>query len=196
MFYVFPYVRRVLVELRKDNPDVKPKSRRRWTYRNRFWRKYGPAITLWIRRAPVAAAARPCRRIHFLPAAGARARGAERRDLAARPDHQLSARSRPFQISLQHVGLPRAGLLRHPRGLLRLSRRLTTRDRLSLRPADRRLLHRARTAGRSCPIAGTGRRSRSIRPRPAARNGRSSSRSTTSSAATAAACRSSTRRRS
>ncbi|MGB2932033.1 MAG: FAD-binding protein [Methyloceanibacter sp.] len=49
MFYVFPYVRRVLVELRKDNPAVKPTSRRRWSYRNRFWRKYGPAITLWIR---------------------------------------------------------------------------------------------------------------------------------------------------
>ena len=49
MFYIFPYVRRVLVELRKDNPAVKPKSRRRWSYRNRFWRKYGPAITLWIR---------------------------------------------------------------------------------------------------------------------------------------------------
>jgi len=49
MYYIFPYVRRVLVELRKDNPSVPPKSRRRWTYRNRFWRKYGPAITLWIR---------------------------------------------------------------------------------------------------------------------------------------------------
>jgi L-gulonolactone oxidase len=50
MYYIFPYARRVLVELRKDNPDVEPKSRRRWTYRNRFWRKYGPAIALWIRR--------------------------------------------------------------------------------------------------------------------------------------------------
>jgi FAD/FMN-containing dehydrogenase len=49
MYYVFPYVRRVLVELRKDNPGASPKSRRRWTYRNRFWRKYGPAITLWIK---------------------------------------------------------------------------------------------------------------------------------------------------
>lgn len=50
MYYIFPYVKRVLVELRKDNPDVPPTSRRRWTYRNRFWRKYGPAVTLWIER--------------------------------------------------------------------------------------------------------------------------------------------------
>lgn len=49
MYYVFPYVRRVLVELRKDNPGAKPKSRHRWSYRNRFWRKYGPAMTLWIK---------------------------------------------------------------------------------------------------------------------------------------------------
>jgi L-gulonolactone oxidase len=51
MYYIFPYARRVLVELRKDNPHVPPRSRRRWSYRNRFWRKYGPAITLWIRRS-------------------------------------------------------------------------------------------------------------------------------------------------
>jgi FAD/FMN-containing dehydrogenase len=49
MYYIFPSVRRVLVELRKDNPGFQPVSRRRWTYRNRFWRKYGPAITLWIK---------------------------------------------------------------------------------------------------------------------------------------------------
>jgi FAD/FMN-containing dehydrogenase len=49
MYYVFPYVRRVLVELRKDNPGAKPTSRRRWNYRNRFWRKYGPAVALWIK---------------------------------------------------------------------------------------------------------------------------------------------------
>jgi L-gulonolactone oxidase len=48
MYYIFPYVRRVVVELRKDNPDEQPKSRRRWTYRNHFWRKYGPAATIWI----------------------------------------------------------------------------------------------------------------------------------------------------
>ena len=48
MYYIFPFARRVVVELRKDNPAVKPKSRHRWGYRNRFWRKYGPAITIWI----------------------------------------------------------------------------------------------------------------------------------------------------
>ena len=50
MYYIFPYVKRVLVELRKDNPEAKPSSRYRWVYRNRFWRKYGPAVTLWIER--------------------------------------------------------------------------------------------------------------------------------------------------
>jgi len=50
MYYIFPYVKRVLVELRKDNPETKPTSRYRWVYRNRFWRKYGPAVTLWIER--------------------------------------------------------------------------------------------------------------------------------------------------
>ena len=50
MYYIFPYVKRVLVELRKDNPEAKPHSRYRWVYRNRFWRKYGPAVTLWIER--------------------------------------------------------------------------------------------------------------------------------------------------
>ncbi|HLO22386.1 MAG TPA: hypothetical protein VK193_03055, partial [Methyloceanibacter sp.] len=29
MYYIFPYVRRVLVELRKDNPEVQPTSRYR-----------------------------------------------------------------------------------------------------------------------------------------------------------------------
>lgn len=51
MYYIFPYVKRVLVELRKDNPDVQPTSRHRWVYRNRFWRKYGPAVTLWIQNS-------------------------------------------------------------------------------------------------------------------------------------------------
>ncbi len=51
MYYIFPYVKRVLVELRKDNPEVQPTSRHRWVYRNRFWRKYGPAVTLWIQRS-------------------------------------------------------------------------------------------------------------------------------------------------
>ena len=50
MYYIFPYVKRVLVELRKENPAVQPTSRYRWVYRNRFWRKYGPAVTQWIQR--------------------------------------------------------------------------------------------------------------------------------------------------
>ena len=50
MYYIFPYVKRVLVELRKDNPEAEPNSRYRWIYRNRFWRKYGPAVTQWIQR--------------------------------------------------------------------------------------------------------------------------------------------------
>jgi FAD/FMN-containing dehydrogenase len=50
MYYIFPYARRIVVELRKDNPNAKPTSRHRWSYRNRFWRKYGPALNHWIRR--------------------------------------------------------------------------------------------------------------------------------------------------
>ncbi|MGH6737361.1 MAG: FAD-binding protein [Methyloceanibacter sp.] len=48
MYYIFPYAKRVLVELRKDNPEAKPRSKYRWQYRNRFWRKYAPAVALWI----------------------------------------------------------------------------------------------------------------------------------------------------
>ncbi len=48
MYYIFPYAKRVVVEIRKDNPDAAPKSRMTWAYRNRFWRKYAPAIALWI----------------------------------------------------------------------------------------------------------------------------------------------------
>jgi L-gulonolactone oxidase len=48
MYYIFPLAKRVVVELRKDNPDADPKSRMRWAYRNRFWRKYAPAVALWI----------------------------------------------------------------------------------------------------------------------------------------------------
>ncbi len=51
MYYLFPYARRILVELRRFNPGVKPTTRRIWSYRNRFWRKYGPALALRIKRA-------------------------------------------------------------------------------------------------------------------------------------------------
>jgi L-gulonolactone oxidase len=50
MYYIFPYAKRVVVELRKDNPDVQPRSRLTWSYRNRFWRKYAPAVVLWIQK--------------------------------------------------------------------------------------------------------------------------------------------------
>jgi FAD binding domain len=50
MYYIFPYAKRVVVELRKDNPEVQPRSRLTWSYRNRFWRKYAPAVVLWIQK--------------------------------------------------------------------------------------------------------------------------------------------------
>jgi L-gulonolactone oxidase len=51
MYYIFPYVKRVVVELRKDNPEIAPRSKYRWQYRNRFWRKYAPAVVLWMQRS-------------------------------------------------------------------------------------------------------------------------------------------------
>ena len=49
MYYLFPFARKVVVELRKDNPAGPPTSNRPWSYRNRFWRKYGPIITQAIK---------------------------------------------------------------------------------------------------------------------------------------------------
>lgn len=67
MYYLFPLARRVVVELRKDNPLVPPTSYRRWKYRNRFWRKYGPAVTQWITaHAPGPALRNFADRLHFL----------------------------------------------------------------------------------------------------------------------------------
>ncbi len=48
MYYLFPFARRVVVELRKEYPNVEPVSYRRWKWRNRFWNKYGPAATQWV----------------------------------------------------------------------------------------------------------------------------------------------------
>lgn len=48
MYYIYPYAKRVVVELRKQHPDVKPTSRVRWQYRNKFWKHYAPAIATWI----------------------------------------------------------------------------------------------------------------------------------------------------
>ena len=50
MYYLFPYIERIVVELRKYNPQEAPKARRIWSYRNRFWRKYGPAMSLQAKR--------------------------------------------------------------------------------------------------------------------------------------------------
>ncbi len=50
MYYLFPYAGKVVVELRKQNHDVEPKAQRMWQYRNRFWRKYGPAIGVGVKR--------------------------------------------------------------------------------------------------------------------------------------------------
>ena len=50
MYYLFPYRERIVAELRKYNPHAEPKARRIWSYRNRFWRKYGPAMSLRAKR--------------------------------------------------------------------------------------------------------------------------------------------------
>jgi L-gulonolactone oxidase len=50
MYYLFPYAGKVIVERRHQRHDVEPKARRMWQYRNRFWRKYGPAIGVSVKR--------------------------------------------------------------------------------------------------------------------------------------------------
>lgn len=66
MYYLFPYDDRVVVEFRKENPDAEPKAKRIWDYRNRFWRKYGPAITLFIQRSTrKPALRRAADKVHF-----------------------------------------------------------------------------------------------------------------------------------
>ena len=145
MYYIFPYARCVVVELRKDNPEAKPVSRRRWAYRNRFWRKYGPALSHWIRRrtsSPRLRAAADDLNFYFLRQGLVRI---VRHD-ATWPHAQHINYPRnpgPQQIHLQHVGLPRRRLLQDPRGLLRFLHRLCRAHRVSLRPAERRLFDRA-----------------------------------------------------
>ena len=149
MYYIFPYVRRVLVELRKDNPGVQPTSRRRWTYRNRFWRKYGPAVTLWIERNTKSPKLRALAdKLHFFLL---------RQGLVLMvrsdrtwPHAQIINYPREpgaQQISVQHVGVPRGRLLRHARRVLQLLPRLREADGIPLRSAERRLCHRARRRG-------------------------------------------------
>ncbi|MFD0986522.1 FAD-binding protein [Methyloligella solikamskensis] len=66
MYYIFPYEKRVVVELKKDNPDATPNQRHRWQYRNRFWRKYDPLITRKIQElSPNRAVRHALDRIHF-----------------------------------------------------------------------------------------------------------------------------------
>jgi hypothetical protein len=66
MYYIFPYEKRVVVELKRDNPSEQPNQRRRWQYRNRFWRKYDPLITRKIEAlAPNRAIRHALDRLHF-----------------------------------------------------------------------------------------------------------------------------------
>ena len=141
-------------------------------------------------------ASRARRQAAFLPAPpGARSRRAQRQHLAARANHLLSARARRQQISVQHVGLPRGRLLRHSRSVLRFLSRLRAADGISLRPAERRLCHRADVEA-LFSYSWEGPTLRSTPPRPAAPNGKSSCATTTIFAASGAVCRCSTRRRS
>ena len=50
MYYLFPHADRIVVELRKYNPDVEPSTEWIWRWKNKFWRKYGPATALFIKR--------------------------------------------------------------------------------------------------------------------------------------------------
>ena len=197
MYYIFPYARCVVVELRKDNPEAKPVSRRRWAYRNRFWRKYGPALSHWIRRrtsSPRLRAAADDLNFYFL-----------RQGLVRIVRHDAT------WPHAQHINYPRnpgpnkyifsmwafreGGFFKiledycdfctptpSAQGIAATCRASVIRSR--------------RTATRCCLIAGTAPRSPSTLPRPAARNGRTSCAPTTISVARAAESRCSTRRRS
>jgi hypothetical protein len=50
MMYFYPSSDKVLVELRRELPGVKPTSSGRWWLRNAFWRKLGPMFTIMIAR--------------------------------------------------------------------------------------------------------------------------------------------------
>ena len=156
MYYIFPYARRIVVELRKDNPNSKPKSRHRWSYRNRFWRKYGPALNHWIRRKTTNEKYREAAAnlLFFLLRQGL---VYVVRSDRTWPHAQIINYPRnpgAEQIYLQHVGVPGARLLRHARRLLRFLQRLRRQDRLSLRPAERRLCHRRRSRGAAVLLLG------------------------------------------
>lgn len=51
MMYFYPSSDKILVELRRELPGVKPTSSGRWWLRNAFWRKLGPMFAVMIARA-------------------------------------------------------------------------------------------------------------------------------------------------
>ena len=50
MMYFYPFVNRVVVELRREVPGVKPTSSGRWWLRNAFWRTLAPMFVAAIKR--------------------------------------------------------------------------------------------------------------------------------------------------
>jgi L-gulonolactone oxidase len=50
MMYFYPFLDRVMVELRRELPGVAPTSSGGWWLRNAFWRTLGPMCTLFITR--------------------------------------------------------------------------------------------------------------------------------------------------
>jgi FAD/FMN-containing dehydrogenase len=50
MMYFYPFADRVVLEVRREEPDTKPTSSGGWWLRNAFWRKYGPLFVRSIRR--------------------------------------------------------------------------------------------------------------------------------------------------
>src|SRR5262249_37573699 len=50
MMYFYPFIDRVMVELRRELPGVEPTSSGGWWLRNAFWRTLGPMCTIFIPR--------------------------------------------------------------------------------------------------------------------------------------------------
>jgi FAD/FMN-containing dehydrogenase len=59
MMYFYPFADRVMAELRRELPGVKPASSGRWWLRNAFWRRIGPMLAVAI------AAISPSRRVEL-----------------------------------------------------------------------------------------------------------------------------------
>ena len=163
MYYIFPI--REARRGRAAQGQSRGPSRNRGiagSYRNRFWRKYGPAVNLVDpeeHQEPEDIARSPTSSHFFLLRQGARSRRAQRPHLAARADHQLSARARRQQIYVQHVGVPRGRLLRHARRSIAISASPTS-GRQDIAATCRASAMPSRATSRRCsPIAGRGRRS-------------------------------------